>query len=260
MADRHVLQLNTYGLSAVIGINRAHTVVDRNGAGVGTIRPINEWVMPGENTLDILLAPAEGDPGVDTAEVKAALFVADPARGDDAPATTLVQFAWPLPPPARASLPYMVSMPFAVTSPPPTTLWVDAPVIADLTEADRNDILAVIERYRAALLDHDASTAFTLMEYRYRDVARAHGHDQDAMETSVREHYAELFARAPLHCPPLSRAEAVFTLVGAGKVVMVNRGLGTHALHFESGTAPTRTFFDIGIHMARIDGLWTIVR
>lgn len=261
MSDRHVIQIDSRGMSTVVGLNRAHVVVDRTGEGVATTRPVNEWVMPGENTFDVLLAPAESDEELDPPRLQAHAYIADAGSGFDKPIAPLARFEWPLAMPAPPSrLPHMASLTFSVANPPPCRLWQDADQAGLLTDSDQREILGLIERFRDALMKRDPDTAFALMEYRYRDVARAHGLDQAALEADIRELYGDMFGQQRLHCEPLELDDAVFTMVGAGKVVMVNRGLGTDALRVEGGEAPARRFYGIGVYVARLAAGWTIVR
>lgn len=259
MPARHVMQLRTSGLSAVIGINRAHNVVDRSGEGITAAVPVNDWIMPSGNTLNVLLAPAEGDEAPESPpDVDVHVFVAAPDSQYNEPQTTLARFAWPLPEPA--ALPHLVSIPFAVAEPPPCSLWTDAPEVGTITDVDRGEIVALVERFRTALEHRDADQAFRLMEYRFRDSARAHGDDYDTLAAAVRDLYQDVFDNPVLRCEPMTPANAVFSIVGGGKVVLVSRGLGRDALRVEAGQAPHRDFFGFQIHVTRIEGRWTIVR
>lgn len=258
---RYLIQIRTAGLSAVIGINRSHIVVDREGTGATLVREVNEWIMPRGNRLSVLLAAREhGAPEAPDPAVAVQVFIARPGDRHHAVQTTLAEFGWPLPAAQAAPLPHLADIPFAVQDAPPARLWGEADKLTGLATSDMDEIVALVERLRRAIEQRRLDEAYALVEYRYRDLARANGEDYATLAAGVRGLYQDLFNEPRLHVEPLSRAGAGFSLVADNQVVLVSRGPARDALRAEAGTAPQRRFYGFPIYVARIQGRWTIVR
>jgi hypothetical protein len=258
MANRHVLQHSSGGLSVIVGVNRAHNIVDV-GRGTTIILPINEWIMPENNELSIFLSrSAVTAPTTPFADIH--LFVADPRSRKNDPLTTLAKFIWPLPVPTPSILPFLGQLPFKVTDPPPCSLWREAEKIRNLSNNDRLEILKIVERFRQALEHRNVDDAYALSEYKFRDSAVADGISYNILESALKEDYREMLSTPDLKSEPLTQATAVFDLVCDEKVVFVSRGLGKEALRFESESGGRRRAYGIQLYFAFIKNRWVIVR
>ena len=75
---RYYLDIMTTGVNSTIGLNDVPLFVDVTGAGLRTIVPVNDWLMPGANALTVRVAWPEGKDYVQgKAEMKVFLFEAD---------------------------------------------------------------------------------------------------------------------------------------------------------------------------------------
>ncbi len=271
MADLYYLSMRSNAVCCVLGVNDVPLVVDSDGEGYVTDVPILLWLKPGENRLTAYLTWPDGvtyEPG--KAELEASAYLHDPSQEAPTPLDTLASFSWPLPGVPEA-YPFPFERPFVVSRPIATELWDRAEEIEELTDEDKREIVALVEKLRAAIDAKDAGGAYALQEFKYTEDAVAEGKPPERTREAVIEQYQWLFEQEHVRSDPLKLPQAQFRIVAGGQVVAVSRPNNVSAISieqripappdeegeeaFEEGLA-----FGIDVYVSRIDGVWTIVR
>lgn len=262
MRERYILQASSRNLSITTGLNRVHTFVSIDGRDSSLIIPVNEWIMPTDNRLCVLIARPETSPQAPDPSPSALVhvFVSPLGSPHNEVATSLGRFEWPPSDERADTLPTFREIEIEAIDPPPCALWREAEPVQSVSDTDRSSILELVSRFRGAILARDVQAAFALAQYRYRDYASAYGEDYASLASVVLEQYRDVADGPDLRAEPLSDSSAVLDIVCGGYVVMVSRGLGREALRFVSGQAPRRSFNGFHIYVAKIGGIWTIVR
>ena len=271
MADLYYLSMRSNAVGCVLGVNDVPLVVDSDGEGYVTDVPILLWLKPGENRLTAYMTWPDGvpyEPG--TAELEASVFLHDPSQEAPTPLDTLASFSWPIPGVPEA-YPFPFERPFVVSRPIATELWDRAEVIEELTDEDKRQIVALVEKLRAVIDAKDAEGAYALQEFKYTEDAVAEGKPPERIREAVIEQYQWLFEQDHVRSDPLKLPQAQFRIVAGGQVVAVSRPNNVSAISieqripappdeegeeaYEEGLA-----FGIDVYVSRIDGAWTIVR
>lgn len=253
---RYYLDADSAVLCTIMGVNGIPILSDPAGEGRRAIYPINEWLKPGENTITLYAAWPEEKPFVPaTGRVSLRVFESKPAAPSPAPGVVCGASRWPLPP-APEVYPFQAAVPFTVTAAPPTQLWQEAEVVEELEPADRQAILALVERLRLALMRSDFEAAITLLAYRYDDLARANNGDPDRLRQIAVKQYTRMMAEPLPRSTALADEEVLLTLAAAGQVVHVGRPQGKDAILLSTEDSE----YAIPVYAARITGRWRLVR
>jgi hypothetical protein len=249
---------STGGTGVVASLNGVPLVKDLKGGGINTDEPVNKWLMPQKNALNVLLAWPPTKPfAVGESHIEAMIFVCGPAAITPKPETIFASVKWPIEGKLE-SYPHAFNVEFVVPDPPPARLWEDAKSVSELTDGDKAEILSLVERLRAALLEKDAEKVFSMMSYRYGDEAKAEGKGFSRMREVILEQYRWLFERGELKSDLLGRDMAAFKLMAQDKIVWISKGGVSPAVTLEQTDG--KRIFAFEVFVSKIDGKWTIVR
>jgi len=261
MTSYYYLSVEATGVLATVGINDVPLVVGDKPGSLTATEPVNLWLLPSDNRITVDLAWPSGKPVTKgSASVEAVLFLHDSATEVPTPKRVLARFYWPSQE-IEEQYPYHgeVRIEGSIADPPPTTLWQDAAALAEPSEAERREVLAIVEVLRSALIGKRLEDAFAVLTYRYKDEARAEGKPFERVRETVLEMYEWLVGQeGGLTSTPLTLEAARFRIVGAGKVLLVDRRDGVPAIYLENENADLA--FGIPVYVARIGGKWTVVR
>lgn len=261
MPDFYILDVESTGALARIGVNGAPLALDATGEGQVITRQINEWIMPKDNALSVFLQWPPGKEyksGVATA--KAVVYRNDPGSptAKPAPEGNLAQFGWP----ARLLpevYPFPFNVPFVVHDPPPALLWTQAEEIKELSAQDKTDIVALVAQLRAAILAGKPQDALALCQYKFDDVARANGGDLTRARQNAAVQLGVLCRLKEPASPVFDLRRAVFQIACKNKVVCVTSGPADEPIVLREKDNTT-SVFAIDVFVSRIKGVWTIVR
>jgi len=261
MTPRFYLHVRALGASSVVSVNDATVSVDIEADGVLVTDPVDTWVKPEENLLQVELRwPEEQTFTPGRVEAEATVFIADPGSDSPRPGRVLARFEWP--PPGHVEeedqYPLLQQVTFQASPVPATRLWDEAESVTPLGQGDRAEIFRLVAELRHALMSQQPERAYDLLAYRYAEEARAEGKAEARIRAAVLEGYREMFSFGPLEYAPVDEQNLLLRPLSDGKVVHAMRDgyqFAILALHRPSGTG-----FGIPVYLARVGGQWTIVR
>lgn len=261
MTDRYYLFMRAQNVASITRLNHAIIAADLSGDGLVTAEPVDVWVKPERNLLEVELRWPQGrefSPG--QASYEALLYIADPDCEYPQPGTELASFRWPAPMTTDREEHYphrhaqFVFYPVVHN----TRLWEEAEPLGELGEDDRQQIVQLVDRLRGALAGGQPEQVYQLLSYRYAEEARAEGKDEDRIRAAVLDGYQDLYSMDNLDFPPVDAAALHLDPHGDGLVVHVTREAhGPAVLARDPASGLT---FGIPIFMARVGAAWTIVR
>lgn len=265
MIRRYFLQARASGGAALIRLNDAPVVADLTAAGVVACDPVDPWIKPGRNLLQVDLdlprLPPEREFAPGQVRLELTLFVADPDAECPRPGQVLWHYRWPEPGLAEQQQSYPVQRQLPLDLPhaaPDTLLWQEAEPAGPLQAADQQQILGLVDSLRAALAGGEPEQAYQLLSYRYADEARAEGKPEAHIRDAVLDGYRQMLSWGPLEFAPVDAQQLALRPHADGLVVHVMRPgyqLALLALHRPSGSG-----FGIPAFASRIRGVWTLVR
>jgi hypothetical protein len=252
----HYVSVRWAGLASSVSLNDVPLISDPDGAGIVMDYPIDPWLMPTDNVLGIFLQWPRGvpyQPGVASGE--AHVYIHDPAEETPTPLVSLARFEWPVPV-GPEFYPFNVRLPLKIERPPPAELWKRAEVIKELSEQDRRAIETLVSDMLDACRRRDAVAAYSLQEYKWRDMARVDRRDYDRVMRVGASQLEWLMQR-----PGLTVVDGAMPLqidlVAGGRMVAVTRVTGGSPARLVDDEA---TSYEIPIHASRLEGRWTLVR
>ena len=261
MTSRFYLHVRALGIASMVSVNDSLVSMDLEADGVVVTEPVDTWIKPGDNLLQVDLRWPEGHPyAPGLAEAEATLFIADPGFDSPRPGRVLARLEWP--PPGHVEeqdqFPLRRQLTFQVSTAPATRLWEDAENVSRLGRWDRSEIFGRVAEVRQALMNGQPERAYDLLSYRYAEEARAEGKPEARIRAAVLEGYRDMYSFGHLDHSPVDEQSLILRPLSDGKLVHVMReGYldAILALHRPSGTG-----FGISVYMARIGGQWIIVR
>lgn len=252
------LYVKTTGIASFVGLNDVQIIKDPEAEGIITDEPVNQWLKPQKNQLNIFLSwPTDKQFTPNQAKAEVKLYIADPTSDVPKPGEVLASFNWPNPGEPEA-YPYTLEETVEIKTPPEMKLWTEGKPISEISEADKAVIIDLVEQLRKALLAKDTNLAFSLLQYRYTEEAMSEEKNPDQVRAAIIEQYNWLMGLGDLSTQPLTTQEASFTIVGDGHLVQINRGEHDPAVILEHQAS--NRCFAIPIYVAQINNKWTIVR
>lgn len=255
--NHYILQAYTEGIYASIGVNGFPVLVDDDGQGRSVLRAVNEWLYRDGNRLTASINwPPERSYQPGAGKLQVSLFLPDPDNDVPQPGELLGELVWPLPEQPEA-YPYNLAVDVDVASPPPTTLWQEAAPVTELSPSDEATMLDTADALLQAVAAGRGEDAYQLCAYKYQDDARANGLDPVKLKQVVISQYEQFVKdQQVIETNPLTATDAVFTLLGEGRVVHLTRGNESYA--FTVVGAELGAMYEL--YFANIDGRWRIVR
>lgn len=253
---RYYLEVISTAVSSAVGLNDVSLVIDTSGNGLSTVMPVNEWIIPHRNCLNLFVAwPEDKQYQLGLAEVRATIFIADPNSDFPSPGQIIGRAFWPLPTIPEV-YPSKIETPFDADSPPPAHLWSEAQPIETLAQSDQTEILDLVERLRQALMGRNFDGAFRLVEYRYADDARVNGATLERLRDIVIRQYTDMMNEPSPHSTPIDPPLANFDIIANKRLVRVSHASNKEAVRIETEEGVS----SIDVYAAKVLGKWTIVR
>ncbi|HKB16719.1 MAG TPA: hypothetical protein VKF62_11685 [Planctomycetota bacterium] len=261
MRTTFFLSVEAAGVRIVAGLNDVPLLVGEEPGGIVSTEPVQVWLKPAGNRLTVELSwPPDRAFLKGTARAEVTVFVHDPSSEAPKPAKVLARFRWPVPGveeeyPRR----HEERVEDPIPDPPPTLLWKEAAPIGELGSKDRTAILALVKKLHSALARRAGEEAFSLLQYRYEEEARAEGKPLERVRRAILDTYDWMFGTGELVVfPPLDPHSARFRRVADDRLVLVDRKDGLAAVYFENPAEGLA--FGIPVYAARVRGEWRIAR
>lgn len=254
--QRFYLEVSSEGAAIAVSLNDVPLLVDDQGKGLATVMPVNEWILPGANKLQLFVAWPEDrqyEPGL--AYVSAMVFIANPRAEFPEPGVLLGKLVWPVPG-IPELYPAPLSLPFEIEKAPPSTLWTDAAIIEEIKDQDRQQILDLIEQVRSGLMAGDLGRVFDLMKYRFTDDALINGSTLERLREVSLSQWAAMRQEPNLVSKPLTMNHADFSIVGGKRLVKVTGPNNAEPVRIESD----ESISSVELYFAKIRDKWAIVR
>ncbi len=143
--------------------------------------------------------------------------------------------------------------------------WLSAEVIEELTQKDREEIFAIINRMYDAWKEKDVDKLASFSEIKIKDYVEFFGDSTLAEDKSTFEKYID----NPLYSPKL-RSEKEIEMETFGKVVIVrgkpedNEEVGSsewiiHLLHEKTGEKTWMNYYVDELKFSRFNGVWKLI-
>ncbi len=265
------------GLNGLTLINPETVQWDSRFKGISTALPVNEWLMPGTNSLDVFIDwPRDVSYEAGKAKVKIMVFLVDPKEEVVFPSNpksieTFATFEFPGSQ-FKEGFPFTRSVPFEFSQKTECKLWKEAEKIAlkpsnerktsddFLLETDQQQIFLLLQSLQQAIVKKKTATAVELLSYKWTDVALSNSTRNQQKEEGVFKEQIEMIIKEKPTAQPLDPKTLLFRLGGKQNVVQVFSltpdGKTQHPLRFEFKKA----LFKMPVCVAKIKENWKIVR
>jgi hypothetical protein len=246
--DLH-LHIRSIGVRFRSHFNGVPLAFDEHGKGFSSRAPLNEWLSPFGNRVEVeIFPPAERQP--DGTEIEVAVTYPE----DTIPA--LQRFFWRLDADLEVP-PFVLSFPFASPVEVKSRLWQEAFVLEELSPDEAAAARRLATKVYDAFATRDLERIMELLDYRVRDVARAWGDEPAEDVASGREAFAGVVKAADFELEPLDPAKLELTPCGNHQLLLVTRaGAPLVATTHRAETSPAT----IPVYLARLESGWIVAR
>jgi len=240
-----------------IMVNGAELLVSHRGNEFKTRIPINDWMISGNNNIDIIVFWPDGikfAPGISSATFK--LFLND---------SILKEFRWPLAgPDTQNSYPYTYSETFRTYYFPKVQLEKAERVITSagtLPRSDQEEIAAIAEQLRKAFREKDINSINDLLKVKYAELAASRFTTSTAVRSEEVAKYRELMGKEGFAVSFngrnsfFSAADDRAVRLGQGRIGFPEPAL---VIIYREGGVSRR--WEMDLYFAKIDGKWVIIR
>jgi hypothetical protein len=268
MTDSYFLQVDAGQLSIAVYLNGISMLVEGRGLGIHETQPVNLWLKPSNNVLQVMLtqpeiqrvkSPTDSSVESQSEKVDINLFLHDKAKNIPTILKSLAHFQWPL---AGVSsvYPYRWSYPIAaqISGLPTSLLWGYAAHTENLSPVDRQAMTSIIFSLAGLLQQKRLEEAFQIMRFRYQDEAVAEGKPIARIKSAVLELWEVMLGNDSLEYLPVPNEQLLFAVVGEKNIVRVSKENGSPAIEFIDRSA--KNTYGIPIYFASINGQWIIIR
>jgi len=257
-ADYYFLKAETHDAIATININDAPIIVSPDTDSLNTIVPMNTWLIEGENTVSIDILPSPDSTEDYNPNISISIFLHDPKSKTPLAKTTLVtlnyrnkdedieNFIYPL---SR-------SVKFDFNKSIPTKLWSTASVLTTLTEADKTEIVDILNLLTSSLSSNNISKAIELQKFKVKDESLSVNKPYSVLEDAVTTTYKMLADQTGLTSQIIKAENLEFKICGKNKLIFITTTTGENPIAFTSDEME----FELEVFMAKIDGKWKIAR
>ena len=256
-------------IPAIFEINGVPIKVNTDDTGFEARIDYNNWLKPNKNIVRIILdEPSEKAYKLGRPSLNATLAAMDldgriSNLEKDA---VLAHFEWPNPD-EPTEYPKVFEFEFDQIQDEHTVrthLWSEAEPVNQLTEQDKQEILAVVQQIEQAIMvEKDPNNVISLLSYVFREDALARGNSFESLKEAVLEQYEWFMGLDGLVLRPLTLEEANFLLLADNTIVKVMRGDEENTVFIQE--YPEEDPEDgrdirMRLYFAKINGEWTAVR
>jgi hypothetical protein len=257
----YVLAVDSVGMVARIWLNGVEIFADPLGEPRVFQTKLNQWIVQGENRIELELQPVVDDDDQIVGGDRA--FAVELVRGEHGtvpgPEATLLSYRWtsdeaPLDPCADIPTWSWVRS-FATADAFGRWSWQDAPP-APLSLESRVAIVAKVEAVHSALERHDEAALSELLRPKNQELARAFDLPLGELESDQAEHFRSCFGSAAWAMEPFEPDAIDLVPMADGRLVRAQGPGGRPPLRGTSGDGP----FVYGMTLTVVGGDWVIVR
>ena len=219
------------------------------------------WIMPGKNTLSVLVRPKEKTAdSADRPSIEVSLSTVKEGQ-----MTNEGNRFFELKIPEKESdtrldnvtKPFTVTRTFTTAYAPPSELWGKVKK-APIDDAARAEIIKLVKDYYGALKKKDADAVWSILQFASLDSSRIRHQPVEELKGQFSKVFREMMADKSFILLPLDTGKLVLKPVADGKVIQVLN---------QSGAEPIRTketkdggAYTFGVFAGNVDGKWIIVR
>jgi len=241
-----------------IMVNGAELLVVDGGAGYVSKIDINDWMVSGNNKLDITIFwPDSVLYSSDISSASFKLFSND---------KLLKEFKWPMASPQDKlnSYPYTFTETFKADGFPKVLLERAERIISSagaLPRGDQDEIAAIVKQLRTAFTEKDIDTIDELFAVKYADLAAARFTVPLTIKTEAEKQYRELMNKTDYAVffngrnIFLSAADDRAVRLGQGRIGFPQPAL---VITWKEGKNTAR--WEMDLYFSKIDGRWVIIR
>lgn len=256
--DYYFLKAETHDAIATININDAPIVVSPDTDSLNTIVPMNTWLSEGENTITIDILPSPDSTEGYNPNISISVFLHDPKSETPLAKTTLATLNYNNKDKVieRTIFPLSSSVKFDFNKSIPNKLWNTASDLTLISEADKSEIVNILNLLTSSLTSNNISKAIELQKFKINEEALSVNKQYSVLENAVTTTYKMLADQTGLNSQNIKVENLEFKICGKNKLVFITTTTGENAVAFSSDEME----FELEIFMAKIDGKWVIAR
>lgn len=257
-ADYYFLKAETHDAIATININDAPIIVSPDTDSLNTIVPMNTWLIEGENTVSINIFPPPDNTKDYNPNISISIFLHDPKSETPLAKTTLTTLNYSNKDEdvERITYPLSRSVKFDFNKSIPNMLWSTASDLTTITEADKTEIVDILNLLTSSLTSNNISKAIELQKFKLNEEALSVNKQYSVLEHAVTTTYKMLADQTGLTSQNIKAENLEFKICGKNKLIFITTTTGENAIVFTSDEME----FELEVFMAKIDGKWKIAR
>jgi hypothetical protein len=259
--EYYFLKVKSNKLAVMIGINGAWLVRYSQGEGLATHEPVNSWVKPEGNTVNIsYYQPPACLLEKGKAELEVILYQADPESKDVVKIKKvfyshkfIAEDHSPIPPRT------FVERAFELHSNVAAKVWTDAKVLdQNFVEDNLTEIYNEIKKLENLITAKEFYKAYSLQEYKFQEEALANYRTVENMKSSVLRDYGEMMPNELTPWQPLSKEKLSLRIIAERRILEANKFVYEYPIQL--AIDKDKYQLEVPVYLARINDAWKIVR
>jgi hypothetical protein len=255
MPDLYFLAVNSNSIYTTVLLNDVPLIDLRDGSSVMNETPVAGWLIPGSNTLKLVVRAAPEKERI-TGDVSASIYLHDNTSDVPKPLKVLAEIRFPNEDSDPDKKLDTVERVFEFSGDTKARLWSEAQSISSINEGDKSEMLSLVEALGNAIIKGDIDKAIELQKYKIMDDAIIEGDSPEDIEMVVKANYNWLQSQEGIALHHYNSNEVEYSLMAHDKVVKLTKNSGEEILQLESSDL----FFEIPVFVSKINGAWKIVR
>ena len=254
--DYYYLSIEATNLHVEVRLNNILMAKLEEGTGVSTDKPLNLWLMPGENKLKVIIRALPGEDSI-RGTLRASVYLHDKSFQFPKEGEVYAAIIFPEENDIDEAKEISKEIRFNFNKETKVKLWSEAEEITQLTIKDKNQIIDLIKQLQEALIHGNVAQSVALQNYKIAEDAYASDRNFDFIAKIARENYEWLsnVSNNQLKATPILSENLQFELGSRNKIVCVSKDK-EDAIRFDSDDLS----FAVPIFVGKIKGVWTIVR
>ncbi len=250
----YALEVQCSGLAVEVLLNGAPVYAEPWGATRFTQMKLNPWIVDGPNQLEVRLGPPPGQKVESGAGFKTLVIKGEHGK-EPGPDANIVAFQWsdaeqPLAPEGMTAV---YARPVPIDEGHGRWAWQDA---TPFTEADRDDIAALVLALHGALAARDAGTVTAYVRVKTEEYARALDVPAAELDADLRETLENRFKADDWQMDPIDPAALELRPSTDGRLVKVTDAGQRPPLRGQGEGQP----YAMELTVSKLAHGWTVVR
>ncbi|WNO08054.1 hypothetical protein [Teredinibacter sp. KSP-S5-2] len=253
MQNHYFIYIDVVDAAVEVKINGASIEKEKRGS-INTTKPVNKWIRSGENTLELSLAALKKQDSI-SGRAEIMVYLHDNAEDFPTPKVVLAKVLFPNEE-YKGEKTYKTTVTFELADSVPALVMDQAEEVPELSAADTDEIVLLIEGLRTALTSGDYKKAVELQKYKIEEDARIDGKKPEDLYKVAEETFQMIGKEQNLVSQPFDNESMVTEAIWNGKMYKISRNDGEEAITIDSDDLS----FAIPIFVSKISGQWKIVR